>query len=125
MKWAVYKEYLTSVGLVSVVFSAICFLLYTVRFFPFATRPPSKAFLSLLFFVVVVSQGASMYSNIWLSDWSTAYANTTEKRDLYLGVYGALGAGQCTPSKKYLTYFKTYVKILQPRTKPLTVWESL
>lgn len=48
----------------------------------------------------MVFQGFSIGSNIWLSDWSndnTIYVNGTQdagKRDMYLGVYGALGIGQ-------------------------------
>lgn len=45
-------------------------------------------------------QGFSIGSNIWLSKWSndneTVVNGTvdTGKRDMYLGVYGALGIGQ-------------------------------
>ena len=37
-----------------------------------------------------------MGANIWLSKWSSANysAEDTATRDLYLGVYGGLGAGQ-------------------------------
>nr|QST14986.1 ABCC1-2 protein [Diaphanosoma celebensis] len=53
------------------------------------------AFWTLLLYVVY--QGFSMYSNIWLSEWSGAENSTQPAiRDLYLGVYGALGLGQAT-----------------------------
>nr|QST14985.1 ABCC1-1 protein [Diaphanosoma celebensis] len=42
----------------------------------------------------IIYQGLSMYSNIWLSEWSNANATDPSERDLYLGVYGALGFGQ-------------------------------
>ena len=54
------------------------------------------------------------YSNIWLSDWSTAATieeiqfgtslkSTTNK---YLTGYGGLGAGQGKYEKKYMSNFK-------------------
>ena len=73
------------------------------------------AFWTLLLYVVY--QGFSMYSNIWLSDWSEA-ENTTqpEIRDLYLGVYGALGLGQGKDPLNYnfwqlLGFFKCLVRL--------------
>ena len=41
-------------------------------------------------------QACSVGSNIWLSDWTEDYEafNDTHKRNVYLGVYGALGFGQ-------------------------------
>ncbi|XP_055866421.1 multidrug resistance-associated protein 1-like isoform X2 [Biomphalaria glabrata] len=49
-------------------------------------------------------QAANVYSSIWLSDWTAdsvlnnrSLSNTSEysnRNDMYLGVYGALGAGQ-------------------------------
>jgi ATP-binding cassette subfamily C (CFTR/MRP) protein 1 len=50
-------------------------------------------------FFNVVFQCFSIGSNVWLSEWSNAmtmYGNKTDdsKQNLYLGVYGALGAGQ-------------------------------
>lgn len=51
-------------------------------------------------FVILLCEGFSIGSNIWLSKWSSdnntvvnGTANTA-KRDMYLGVYGALGVGQ-------------------------------
>lgn len=49
----------------------------------------------------VLHQAFSIASNFWLSIWSSdneAVINgtvDTAKRDMYLGVYGALGVGQC------------------------------
>jgi len=48
----------------------------------------------LTLFLYIIYQGCSMYSNIWLSQWSAANITSTSERDMYLGVYGALGAGQ-------------------------------
>lgn len=69
VKWPVYKHYLRSIGMVLSVATII---------------------LNMLF------QGFSIGSNIWLSRWSTDVkaANDTGLRDMYLGVYGALGLGQ-------------------------------
>lgn len=69
VKWPVYKHYLRSIGMV----------------LSFAT-----IVLNMLF------QGFSIGSNIWLSRWSTdkRAGNDTGVRDMYLGVYGALGIGQ-------------------------------
>jgi ATP-binding cassette subfamily C (CFTR/MRP) protein 1 len=49
-----------------------------------------------------IFQSFSISSNVWLSLWSndkgTVVNQTTDtyKRDMYLGVYGALGLGQGT-----------------------------
>lgn len=72
MKWHVYVHYLRNIGI---------FLSGAAVFFN------------------VVFQGFSIGSNVWLSEWSndmTMYGNKTDdsKQNLYLGVYGALGAGQ-------------------------------
>jgi ATP-binding cassette subfamily C (CFTR/MRP) protein 1 len=73
VKWHVYSHYLRSIGL---------YLAGATVFFN------------------VVFQAFSIGSNVWLSEWSNdknIYVNETlneSKRDLYLGVYGALGAGQ-------------------------------
>lgn len=73
VSWAVYKHYLQSIGF----------------FLMFAT-------LSLN----LVYQGFSVGSNVWLGVWADdhkIYNNGTldkGKRDMYLGVYGALGVGQ-------------------------------
>lgn len=39
-------------------------------------------------------QAFSVYANVWLAKWSEANATDPATRDLYLGVYGALGVGQ-------------------------------
>ncbi|XP_055643285.1 multidrug resistance-associated protein 1 isoform X8 [Toxorhynchites rutilus septentrionalis] len=69
VKWEVYKHYLASIGL---------------------TLSVATVILNLIF------QGFSIGSNLWLSKWSTDQAaeNDTSVRDMYLGVYGAFGAGQ-------------------------------
>ncbi|XP_055548703.1 multidrug resistance-associated protein 1 isoform X7 [Wyeomyia smithii] len=69
VKWEVYKHYLKSIGL---------------------TLSLATVFLNLIF------QAFSIGSNLWLSRWSTdaAATNDTSVRDMYLGVYGAFGAGQ-------------------------------
>jgi ATP-binding cassette subfamily C (CFTR/MRP) protein 1 len=80
VKWQVYSHYLKSIGL---------FLSCATIFFN------------------MVFQGFSIGSNVWLSEWSNdrnIYVNGTvdeSKRDLYLGVYGALGAGQ---GKSYISH---------------------
>ncbi|XP_059352167.1 multidrug resistance-associated protein 1-like isoform X3 [Daphnia carinata] len=55
-------------------------------------------FITLVLYILY--QGFAVYSNIWLAKWSEA-GNTTsnnhtieQQRDIYLGVYGALGFGQ-------------------------------
>lgn len=51
------------------------------------------AFLTL--FGTIIHQSFSVYANTWLSEWSGhPDANEPEIRDLYLGVYGALGVAQ-------------------------------
>lgn len=69
VKWEVYKHYLKSIGL---------------------TLSVATVFLNMVF------QGFSIGSNLWLSRWSTdaSAENDTSVRDMYLGVYGAFGAGQ-------------------------------
>ncbi|XP_071454824.1 multidrug resistance-associated protein 1 isoform X2 [Hetaerina americana] len=70
VKWSVYSHYLMSIGI----------------------------FLSMATVVLnMIFQGFSIGSNFWLSAWSND--NTTvqsSRRDMYLGVYGALGVGQVT-----------------------------
>ncbi len=44
--------------------------------------------------LILIMQAFSVYSNVWLAKWSEAGNTTTAERDLYLGVYGALGFGQ-------------------------------
>ena len=68
----------------------------------------------LIIFFYVLSNAASVGSNFWLSVWSNEgtkarYSNSSENdtsednRQLYLGVYGALGLaqGQCRKSTLY------------------------
>ncbi|XP_018568578.1 multidrug resistance-associated protein 1 isoform X9 [Anoplophora glabripennis] len=77
VSWDVYKHYLKSIGL----------------FLTFAT-----ILLNMVF------QGFSIGSNVWLGVWandSSLNVNgtvNTARRDLYLGVYGALGIGQAVTS---------------------------
>lgn len=81
VSWNVYKHYLKSIGL----------------FLTFAT-----VFLNMVF------QGFSIGSNVWLGVWANDTSLNvngtvnTGRRDLYLGVYGALGIGQ---GKCFLLYF--------------------
>lgn len=81
VKWEVYKHYLRSIGI----------------------------FLTLATILLnVVYQGFSIASNFWLSIWSSDNSTVvngtvdTGKRDMYLGVYGALGIGQ----GKFVAIFK-------------------
>ncbi|CAH2076223.1 unnamed protein product, partial [Iphiclides podalirius] len=74
VKWAVYKHYLTSVGVLASVVTILMNL---------------------------VLQLFQVGSNYWLSEWSNDKTVMMEngtldksKRDLYLGVYGGLGIGQ-------------------------------
>lgn len=69
VKWDVYKHYLRSIGMLLSVTTIL---------------------LNMVF------QGFSIGSNVWLARWSTDpnAGNDTGTRDMYLGVYGALGAGQ-------------------------------
>ncbi|GJQ72625.1 hypothetical protein Trydic_g14732, partial [Trypoxylus dichotomus] len=73
VKWEVYKHYLKSIGV-------------------FLTC--STLLLNLVF------QGFSIGSNVWLTIWSgdenivVNGVTDTARRDMYLGVYGALGIGQ-------------------------------
>ncbi|KAF2879992.1 hypothetical protein ILUMI_26180, partial [Ignelater luminosus] len=67
VKWKVYKYYFETIG-IAVGLAVI--LLY------------------------IVAQAFNIGSNIWLSTWTTDKNVTSEKRDLYLGVYGALGLAQ-------------------------------
>uniref|UniRef100_A0AAG5CW74 ABC-type glutathione-S-conjugate transporter n=1 Tax=Anopheles atroparvus TaxID=41427 RepID=A0AAG5CW74_ANOAO len=73
VKWEVYKHYLKSIGL---------------------TLSVATVLLNMVF------QGFSIGSNLWLSRWSTDESAETDTsvRDMYLGVYGAFGAGQVIAS---------------------------
>ncbi|XP_074036470.1 multidrug resistance-associated protein 1-like [Leptinotarsa decemlineata] len=66
VSWAVYKQYLISIGI----------------FFTVAT----------LFFMLI-HRGLSVGSNVWLGVWADS-ANDTSKTNMYLGVYAAFGLGQ-------------------------------
>lgn len=53
----------------------------------------------------VANQAFSVYSSMWLSDWSDDPDNSVPHiRDLYLGVYGGLGIAQ-----------SNFISDLQPR----------
>ncbi|KAL5281122.1 ABCC2.2 family protein [Megaselia abdita] len=69
VKWEVYKHYIKSIGIKLVAATII---------------------LNFAF------QAFQIGSNLWLTKWSNdrEVANNTGKRDMYLGVYGALGFGQ-------------------------------
>lgn len=69
VKWAVYKHYLKSFG---VVYSILTILL------------------------IIVFQIFSVGSNVWISKWSSdkTVGNNTEKRDMYIAVYAAFGVAQ-------------------------------
>ncbi|XP_058451160.1 multidrug resistance-associated protein 1 isoform X7 [Malaya genurostris] len=73
VKWEVYQHYLKSIGLTLTIATVV---------------------LNMIF------QAFSIGSNLWLSRWSTddAAGNDTSVRDMYLGVYGAFGAGQAIAS---------------------------
>ncbi|CAO1343275.1 unnamed protein product [Diamesa hyperborea] len=53
----------------------------------------------------LVNQGTSVFSNIWLSEWSQSKTAGTDEsvRNLYMGVYGGLGVAQA------ITLFSTSV----------------
>ena len=64
-------------------------------------RSVGSAMACLTLLLYVVYQGFSLSSNIWLSRWASARNNSDSAvRDLYLGVYGALGFGQGTPASR-------------------------
>lgn len=66
-----------------------------------------KGFGAFLVAVTIITnisnQAFSVYSNTWLSEWSED-TNSTQPhvRDMYLGVYGALGVLQCKDSRLYI-----------------------
>lgn len=83
VKWEIYKHYLKSIGI----------------------------FLSVSTIVLnIVFQAFNIASNVWLSVWSedkniTVNGKTdVDKRDMYLGVYGALGVGQGKSKTVYLLF---------------------
>ncbi|XP_050076522.1 multidrug resistance-associated protein 1 isoform X1 [Anopheles maculipalpis] len=86
VKWDVYKHYLKSIGL---------------------TLSVATVILNMIF------QGFSIGSNLWLSRWSTdeTAENDTSVRDMYLGVYGAFGAGQVLST--FLSTLFLYVGALE------------
>ena len=52
-----------------------------------------SSLVTILFYVI--SQSCTVGSNVWLSFWAEDENTTDPKvRDMYLGVYGALGLGQ-------------------------------
>lgn len=85
VKALVYKRYLKSIGFNSTV--------------------------ACLFFSIAY-QAFQIYSNLWLTEWSNdAEANTDHsKRDMYIGVYGALGLGQGNYLKLVFDYLNIIYK---------------
>lgn len=69
VKWEVYSHYIKSIGI---------------------KLAAATIILNFAF------QAFQIGSNLWLTKWSSdkEVANNTSKRDMYLGVYGALGFGQ-------------------------------
>uniref|UniRef100_A0A336MEP5 ABC-type glutathione-S-conjugate transporter n=1 Tax=Culicoides sonorensis TaxID=179676 RepID=A0A336MEP5_CULSO len=68
VKWSVYKHYLKNIGWGLAITTLLCSITF---------------------------QCFAIGSNIWLSKWSTdERANQTKWRNIYLGGYGAFGAGQ-------------------------------
>jgi hypothetical protein len=65
-------------------------------------------------FLNMVFQGFSIGSNIWLSMWSIdpRAGNETGVRDMYLGVYGAFGAGQGKNSEIHIFFLQNNKKSL-------------
>lgn len=43
---------------------------------------------------ILIGEGASVAAGIWLARWSSISVTSDKERDLYLGVYGALGMSQ-------------------------------
>lgn len=46
-------------------------------------------------FFLVLAEAASVSSGIWLARWSSTDVTSDDQRDLFLGVYSALGVSQC------------------------------
>ncbi|XP_043211787.1 multidrug resistance-associated protein 1-like isoform X1 [Amphibalanus amphitrite] len=70
-------------------------------------------FLTMLTFMLyVAAQACSVGSNIWLSNWTedVEHFNDTHTRNVYLGVYGALGFGQAVFS--VMAAFSLYTCLL-------------
>lgn len=69
VKWSVYKHYLKSFGI---------------------------GFSILTIVLIIVFQGFSVGSNMWISRWSSdkTVGNDTAKRDMYIAVYAAFGVAQ-------------------------------
>lgn len=69
VKWSVYKHYLKSFGI---------------------------GFSILTIVLIMVFQGFSVGSNMWISRWSSdkTVGNDTAKRDMYIAVYAAFGVAQ-------------------------------
>jgi ATP-binding cassette subfamily C (CFTR/MRP) protein 1 len=110
VKWEVYKHYLKSIGWSLSVATVV---------------------LNMIF------QSFSIGSNIWLSKWSSDEdaVNDTSLRDMYLGVYGAFGAGQVftiflSTLALYLGALKAarvmHLKVLQNMIKaPMSFFETV
>ena len=54
-----------------------------------------------------------MFSNIWLSKWSSANftAEETATRDMYLGIYGGLGIGQGESRQKHIHLISQFITL--------------
>lgn len=107
-----YAHYLRSIGLVLSVSTIILNMIFQVRIMNQFNQLNNVCFikrnitLNFFFFYSVAKlnlslQGFSIGSNVWLSVWSSddtmknlTGSEYTGKRDMYLGVYGALGFGQ-------------------------------
>ena len=48
----------------------------------------------LIILLKVAIEGCSVGSNVWLAEWSGIVNATDATRDLYLGIYGAIGASK-------------------------------
>ena len=46
----------------------------------------------------IAVEGCSIGTNLWLVEWSSLVNTTSSTRDLYLGVYGAIGGGKAIAS---------------------------
>ena len=89
VKWAVFFNYTRALGTINAILWMVCFLIF---------------------------QAASVLSNLWLSAWTaepilqnSSLVNTSEyiaSRDLYLGVYGGLGAAQGKCCNADLNFYK-------------------
>ena len=54
-----------------------------------------QLYVAILFMAaLVLSEACTVYSRIWLADWSSSNVTSASERDMYLGVYGGLGLAQ-------------------------------